>query len=236
MNVRNTIKKSVKLSLAVVAFGAAGLAAVPAQAASFTFGSGMTHNGVVLRFTNGHFTNNYCLSNSEIRQQLRAHGFHQVSIIRSLGHNKVLAVGLKGSHWYQLVVDSCTGGVDQQRVRRSSNGGFSFSFTFGNGGSDNHDHPGQGGYGGGFPGGGGNGGFPGNGGGNPGHEKLVCLVTFFDASQVAAGADANVESARVLPKSVAEAQDRPNDRRGIFDYGSDQQTISTCNYLDQLNN
>jgi hypothetical protein len=85
-------------------------------------------------------------------------------------------------------------------------------------------------------GGGGFGGFPGGGGGGgKPREELVCLVTFFNAEDVAAGADADVESARVLPRSEAEARDRPNDRRGVFDYGTDRQTRETCDYLDNLN-
>lgn len=251
------LKTTVCAAVAAATFGTAGIvAAAPAQAASpsssvtFSFGSGMTHNGVVLRFSNGHFANNYCLSDSEVRTGLRQKGFSQVRIIRGLGHHKVLAVGFRHSHWYQLVVDNCTGQVEQQQVRRSSNGSFSFTFNFGgysnggygNGGyGDDHGHD-NGGYGDGYGNGqgngggygGGNGNGNGNGGGNANEEK-VCLVTFFKASQVSAGADANVESARVLPRSVAEAMDQPNDRRAIFDYGTDAQTISTCNYLDQLN-
>lgn len=87
----------------------------------------------------------------------------------------------------------------------------------------------------------GGGGFGGGGGrhddddnGRP-REELVCLVTFFNEEDVAAGADADVESARVLPRSEAEARDRPNDRRAIFDYGTDRQTRETCDYLDNLN-
>ena len=213
-----------------IGIGSLGLA-TPTQAAGFTFsfGSGVTHNGVELRFRNGHFDNNYCLSNGEIRTQLRAHGFRSVQIIRSLGRHTVLAVGRKGSHWYQLVVNGCTGAVDQQLVRRSSNGTFSFTFTFGGrGDGQGNGYPnGPGGY----PGHDDNGG-PGNGGDR---EKLVCYVTFFDASQVSAGADADVERAQVLPLSRAQAIDRPNDRSAIFDYGSNQQNISTCNYLDHLN-
>jgi len=200
-------------AMAALIIGGAALAPAPAQAAgfSFNFGNGFMHNGVELQFSDGRFENNYCLSSSEIRSQLRAAGFRDVRIVKSLKRNLVLAVGRKGSQWYQLVVNACDGSVDQQRIRRSSNGSFSFSLTFG-----------------------GNGGGQGNGGGN--QEELVCLVTFFDASQVQAGADADVESARVLPRSRAEALDRPNDRRAIFDYGTDQQTISTCDYLNNLNN
>jgi hypothetical protein len=65
--------------------------------------------------------------------------------------------------------------------------------------------------------------------------ELVCLARFFRADQVAAGADANVQSARVLPRWQAEQIDGPGDRYGIFDYGTNAQTTDTCRYLDQLN-
>lgn len=84
-------------------------------------------------------------------------------------------------------------------------------------------------------GGGGFGHDGGAGGGGGPHEELVCLVTFFSADDVEAGADADVQSARVLPRSEAEDIDRPGDRRGIFDYGTDQKTIETCEYLNNLN-
>jgi hypothetical protein len=221
MTILGKLKSGTAAAMAALIIGGAALAPAPAQAAgfSFNFGNGFMHNGVELQFSNGRFENNYCLTSSEIRNQLRAAGFRDVRIVKNLKRNLVLAVGRKGSQWYQLVVNACNGSVDQQHIRRSSNGSFSFSLTFGGIG--------------GIHTGGGNG----NGGGNGGpREELVCLVTFFDASQVQAGADADVESARVLPRSQAEAMDRPNDRRGIFDYGTDQQTISTCNYLDNLNN
>lgn len=218
-----------------LAVGGVGLA-TPAQSAgfSFTFGNGVTHNGAVLHFRNGRFDNNYCLSNSEVRSQLRANGFRDVRIIRHLGRHTVLAVGRKGTHWYQLAVNSCTGAVDQQRIRRSHNGEFSFTLNFGSGG---YDRGGQPGHGDGYPGRGGDNGGSGNDGpGNGGnHEKLVCYVTFFKASQVAAGADADVESAQVMRQSQAQAIDKPNDRSAIFDYGTDQQTIATCNALDHQN-
>jgi uncharacterized protein YgiM (DUF1202 family) len=66
-------------------------------------------------------------------------------------------------------------------------------------------------------------------------RELVCLVTFFERSQVAAGADADVQRAEVLPRREAEQRDRPNDRRAIFDYGTNQQNRETCRYLDRLN-
>ena len=68
-----------------------------------------------------------------------------------------------------------------------------------------------------------------------GQRDLVCLVTFQRADQVAAGRDADVVRARVLSRAEAERRDRPNDRQGIFDYGTNQQTRDTCRYLDRLN-
>lgn len=67
-------------------------------------------------------------------------------------------------------------------------------------------------------------------------QDQVCLVTFFKRSQVAGGADANVERARVLPRREAERRDGPNDRNRIFDYGSNRQTRETCRYLNNINN
>lgn len=67
-------------------------------------------------------------------------------------------------------------------------------------------------------------------------QQQVCLVTFFRRSQVAGGADVNVQKARLLPRRVAERLDRPGDRNRIFVYGSERKTRQTCRYLDRLNN
>jgi hypothetical protein len=70
---------------------------------------------------------------------------------------------------------------------------------------------------------------------NNGNQDLVCLVTFFRRDQVSAGADINVQRARLLPIRVAQRMDRPNDRNRIFDYGSNRKTRQTCRYLDNIN-
>jgi hypothetical protein len=72
-----------------------------------------------------------------------------------------------------------------------------------------------------------------NGGGG---QASVCLVTFFDRSQVSGGADADVERAQLLPRSVAERGVAQNDRNRIFEYGSNQKTSDTCRYLNGINN
>lgn len=69
----------------------------------------------------------------------------------------------------------------------------------------------------------------------PQSRDLVCLVTFERPSQVAAGRDSDVVRARLMDRRQAERIDRPNDRNGIFTYGSDRETRRTCNYLDRLN-
>lgn len=68
-----------------------------------------------------------------------------------------------------------------------------------------------------------------------GRGDLVCLVTFFSREDLRAGLDGDVQRAQLLPRRVAERRDGPNDRRAIFDYGSERQTIRTCRYLDRLN-
>jgi hypothetical protein len=99
---------------------------------------------------------------------------------------------------------------EDRTIRRSPNVTFSFSFGRGNGFSMGTPPRGS-------------------------DRDLVCLVTFQNSSQVAGGADADVVSARVMSRAQAEAIDRPNDRRGIFDYGTNNQTRQTCNYLNNLN-
>jgi hypothetical protein len=64
----------------------------------------------------------------------------------------------------------------------------------------------------------------------------VCLVTFYHRGDVAGGADANVQRAQVMTRAEAELRDGPNDRQAIYDYGTNQQTRETCNYLNNLNN
>ena len=95
-------------------------------------------------------------------------------------------------------------------VRSSPN--VSFSFSFGRGDGFSIGTPGRG-----------------------SSRDLVCLVTFFNRGDVAGGADADVQRARVLSRNDAERIDRANDRNAIFDYGTNQQTRETCNYLDRLN-
>ena len=49
-----------------------------------------------------------------------------------------------------------------------------------------------------------------------GTGRQVCLVTFFRRDQVRAGADINVQRARLLPLRAAQRLDRPNDVTVFF--------------------
>lgn len=70
----------------------------------------------------------------------------------------------------------------------------------------------------------------------PNNQDSVCLVTFFNQDQVNGGADADVQRAQFLPRRIAEQRDAPDDRKRIFEYGSNQKTRETCRYLDGINN
>lgn len=106
--------------------------------------------------------------------------------------------------------DYGSGRDDQRADRRSPDVSFSFSFGRGNGFSIGTPPRGN-------------------------TRDLVCLVTFNSRDDVAGGADADVQRARVMSRAEAERRDGPNDRQGIFDYGTNEQTRETCNYLDRLN-
>lgn len=147
-----------------------------------------------------------CMGKAEIVRGLRSNGYRDAKVVRNLGHGRVLAVGRKAGKWYQLRIDTCSGFVDHVQRVRRLYDG-SFDFYL----DFEGDYP-------------------------PPREEVVCLVTFFDESDVARGADEDVESAEVMGTIEAESLDRPYDRRAIFDYGSDRETRQTCDYLNSINN
>jgi hypothetical protein len=142
-------------------------------------------------------------------------GYSVVDVLRP-GQN--VTVTRRSSGWCYLVKSGPDGWSScsylsfrgEAVVRSSPN--ISFSFSFGRGDGFSIGQPPRG-----------------------GRQDLVCLVTFFNRSQVEAGRDVDVQRARVLPRQAAEQLDRPNDRRAIFDYGTNRQTRETCEYLDRLN-
>ena len=128
----NTLKAGV---VALALAGGALAAAVPAQAASPTFGFnlnfGVPGGGVVLNFGDDDYWD-YCLTNKQIVYGLNDAGYSKVKIVKeSNSSNKVWAIGRMGLKWYQMRVDRCTHKVDQvKRIYPLDNGGNSFNLTF----------------------------------------------------------------------------------------------------------
>src|SRR5689334_17336486 len=110
------------LKAGVVALALAGtaIAAVPAQAASPTFGFSLNfgnnfgnNGGIVLHFGDDDYFD-FCLTNGQIIKALNNKGYYKVKIVKeSNSSNKVWAIGRKNGDWYQMRVDRCTGKVDQ---------------------------------------------------------------------------------------------------------------------------
>ncbi|MEO7223772.1 MAG: hypothetical protein ABIY37_14985 [Devosia sp.] len=125
------------LKAGVVALALAGtaLAAVPAQAASPTFGfslnllGGGGNGGIVLHFGDDNYWD-VCYTNKQIIQGLNNKGYSKVKIVKeSNSTNKVWAIGRKYGDWFQMRVDRCSGKVDQVKQIYPNNGN-SFNLTF----------------------------------------------------------------------------------------------------------
>lgn len=145
MTLSTTLKTNLRagvVALALAGTAIGGIAPVQAAPASPQF-------GFSLNFGNGNFTGpkggvqlnfgdrdyfKFCLSNTQIRNGLRAKGYRNVDIVReSHRWNQVWVVAQKRGDWYSMRVNRCTGKVDQVReVNRNRNGSFNLSFTFGN--------------------------------------------------------------------------------------------------------
>lgn len=126
------------LKAGVVALALAGtaLAAVPAQAASPTFGFSLNllgggNGGIVLHFGDDDYWD-YCLTNKQIIAGLNNKGYSKVKIVKeSTSSNKVWAIGRKDYEWYQLRIDRCTHEVDQvKHIYPIDNNGLHFNLTF----------------------------------------------------------------------------------------------------------
>lgn len=133
MMILNTLKAGV----VALALTGTALAAVPAQAASPSFGfslnllGGGGNGGIVLHFGDDDYFD-FCLTNKQIINGLNNKGYSKVKIVKeSNNSNKVWAIGRKYGDWYQMRIDRCTGKVDQvKEIYPINNGGNSFNLTF----------------------------------------------------------------------------------------------------------
>ena len=131
----NTLKAGV---VALALAGGALAAAVPAQAASPTFGFSLNfgntfspNGGIVLHFGDDDYWD-FCLTNRQIVAGLNDRGYSRVKIVKeSRNSGKVWAIGRKNGNWYQLRIDPCTHKVDQvKRIYPLDDFGNSFHLTF----------------------------------------------------------------------------------------------------------
>ena len=123
---------------AVVALVLTTAVALPAQAAgptpsfSFSFGNGfLPHPGMQLQFGDSDYYD-YCLSNGQIVRLLSSAGYRDAKVVKADNrHNSIIAIARKGSNWYQMRVDRCTGKVDRvtKLERRSPSKSSSFNIT-----------------------------------------------------------------------------------------------------------
>lgn len=142
MTILNSLKTSGKAAVVALVLGSTAMVAVPAQAASptpsfsFSFGVGNGFSpapgGMRLHFGDSNYFD-YCMTNREIVRSLRDYGYRDVQIVKEGNqYNKVIAIGRKGSNWYQMRVDRCSGKVDRvtRLERRGNSNGFNITLSF----------------------------------------------------------------------------------------------------------
>ena len=144
MTILNTLKTSGKAAVVALVLGSTAMVALPAQAApptpsfSFSFGVGngfQPHPGMQLQFGDDNYYD-YCLTNRQIVRLLSGAGYRDAQVVKEDNrHNKVIAIARKGSNWYQMRVDRCTGKVDrvtklQPRNPSRPSSGFNITLSF----------------------------------------------------------------------------------------------------------
>lgn len=141
MNMITTLKSGLRAGVVALALAGTAMVAVPAQAASPSFGfqlnlgSGSSSfgpkGGIVLQFGDADYFE-VCLTNNQVRQGLRNRGYSNVKIVReSNRNNKVWAIGKRYGDWYQMRVDRCTRKVDQvKEIYQKPDNSFHLTFTF----------------------------------------------------------------------------------------------------------
>lgn len=141
MTLSTTLKTGLRAGVVALALAGTAIGGVaPAQAQSsaqfgfsLNFGNSAPKGGIQLHFGDRDYFK-FCLSNTQIRNGLRAKGYRNIDIVReSHRWNQVWVVAQKRGDWYSMRVNRCTGKVDHVReVNRNRNGSFNLSFTFGN--------------------------------------------------------------------------------------------------------
>lgn len=132
------ILNTLKAGVVALALAGTALTAVPAQAASPTFGfslnllggGGGNNGGIVLHFGDDNYFD-VCFTNKQIIRGLRNAGYSQVRIVKENNStDKVWAIGKRKGDWWQMRVDRCSGKVDRIKQIYPKGGSNSFNLTF----------------------------------------------------------------------------------------------------------
>jgi hypothetical protein len=98
-------------------------AAAPAMAqgsGSLSFNFSVNSGNGSFSFGNGPWPRNFCMSNNELRRELRAEGFRDIEIYQS-NRRTAFVEAEKGRWEYDLRVNKCNGNIvvlDRERIRR----------------------------------------------------------------------------------------------------------------------
>ncbi len=133
------IRNIFKAGVVALALAGTAITAVPAQAASPSFGFSLNFGkvfpgpggGIVLHFGDKDYFD-FCLTNREIIRGLNDRGYSRVKIVRESNRtNKVWAIGRKHGDWFQMRIDRCSHKVDQiRKIRPIGHNGNSFRLEF----------------------------------------------------------------------------------------------------------
>ena len=126
------VMKSGRAAIVAVTLGAAAFTAMPVQAQSFSFDFGIQGGGgnFSYGFDNGKRFQRECLTNNEIRRELRRAGWDNIRFVDRRGI-RVKIVASWGRSTYAFNLNRCTGRVSNvERLRRPYFPGFNFQFSF----------------------------------------------------------------------------------------------------------
>jgi hypothetical protein len=134
------ILNTLKAGVVALALAGTALVAVPAQAASPTFGfslnllGGGNNGGIVLHFGDDDYWD-YCSTNKQIAAALKNKGYYNLKVVKEDDdENDVWFLGKKNGHWYLIKVDRCSHKVVTKEVHPIDDEDdglhFNFSFTF----------------------------------------------------------------------------------------------------------
>jgi hypothetical protein len=133
MSFPTLLKNGARAAVVALTLGGTALTAMPVQAApalgfSFSFGNGGMYGGPgMYQDYNDHMMS--CMTNRQVRFQLRQHGWYNLQVIRS-GQFNVILVGQRNGKWFQIRVNRCNGNTDIRPVSKKKSGGFSITLSF----------------------------------------------------------------------------------------------------------